>query len=181
MKNFSTPLIVATLAFVSCSTNTGDPNKDRNGRVTNALLANAESTLGSALLSSFGSVINQEMTTGNVDWMAAGAQGLNTVSANVITSAGVERVVNAWTGGKAPDTAAAARSTFAKATLNGVPSDKAMQAIANVLSVKTTPLIQAVVRQKKEAVNREIVRGFIRLLASDYRVVPLEEQIFGPR
>lgn len=110
MKTQTIILAIAALLFSSCATNTGNPSKDRAGRVTNAALTIAGKALASSLW--------QSIATGNegqkLDLAQSASEGLWRAGAEVVTSDNLKTLVNAWSGGKIPAVATTAATQFAK-------------------------------------------------------------------
>lgn len=133
MKNFtSTILLVATLAFCGCSTDTGDPAKDAKARATNQALAEAGKILGQVATSTLMNVAQQEMSNGKVDFGSAASQGLYTNATNIDISGGISRIISAYSANTLPKTAVQAAAAFVNAP-SASPVAK-VNAIAAVLS-----------------------------------------------
>ena len=106
---------VALLAVLpGCSTDTGDPRKDRIGRVTNALLADVAKSVGKAAfdeLTSLGDNPNPGHSAAQGLW----TDGLAKASVSLINSNTLSDLVTAWSGHEMPATADAVSAAFSAA------------------------------------------------------------------
>lgn len=124
--------LLLPLALLSCATNTGDPSKDARGRATNQALLEAGKVLGRVAVSTLMNAAQQEMSgSGKVDFGSAASQGLWSNAGSIVSSSSVENIVNAYSAGKLPTTAAVASSVFSKSS---VSSRLKAAAIAAVIS-----------------------------------------------
>jgi antitoxin (DNA-binding transcriptional repressor) of toxin-antitoxin stability system len=129
-------LTLAVIFVSSCATNTGDAKKDARGRAINQTLAEAGSILGRAVVSSLFNIAANEASGGRSDWQQAAVEGLY-VNIDVAKSGqAVNRIVTAYSDGKAPETAKAAEKAFVEAAETQDPA-KVNEAIASVVSAAT--------------------------------------------
>jgi hypothetical protein len=130
-------LIVGAVALLctSCSTNTGNAQKDRTARVTNQVLLN----LGSdAFQIAIGALSNAVITAANGDThgrdlQQSAATGAWKSVGSINVASDVEKIINAWNGGSAPKVAQAAAVAF-QAAGPVTQSDKA--AVVNIIAAK---------------------------------------------
>jgi hypothetical protein len=90
------PLILALFIpayFLGCATNTGDATKDRNGRVTNAILQVAGRDAVNIALTA---IANQAATGFTGDWASSAEQGLWSNMGNIVNSSDCKKVLDAW-------------------------------------------------------------------------------------
>ena len=129
------PVLLPMLFLAGCDTlPTGNPTKDRRNRVANALLQIGAKSLGTFAVNTLQAVVSEQMTGAKIDFADAAAQGAWASATTVMTSADVERVINAWSGDKLPEVATAAASQYRHAVANGVAPETAMNGIASVIS-----------------------------------------------
>jgi hypothetical protein len=136
-----TPLFLAVaLSLVlfglpGCATNTGNPSKDRAGRVTNATL----SALGDAVAGFAGNTLvamaSQELSSGGIDMASAASAGLYASAPSVVNSKDIENIINAWSGNTLPTIATKAAQKFAVARPI-TPADKI--AVTNAIAAALT-------------------------------------------
>ena len=128
-------LLLPVLFFAGCDTlPTGNPSKDRRNRVANALLQIGAKSLGTFAVHTLQAVVSEQRTGAKIDFADAAAQGAWASARTVLTSADVERVINAWSGDKLLEVATAAASQYRHAVANGVAPETAMNGIASVIS-----------------------------------------------
>ena len=118
-------LALLALLLTSCATDTGNAEKDRRGRTANAVLETAVRAIGRFSVSAIQNAVAQKMSGADVDWNAAASQGLWTTAPTLVSSADVNRAVEAWAGPQAP----AIKSAIAP-QLAAAQSPEQVQAVA---------------------------------------------------
>lgn len=116
-------LATAALAIVclplallpSCATDTGNVSKDRAGRVTNAVLESGAQFVGRVALATLQNAAQGAFDGGKVDLAHSAAEGLWAQAPSIVSSADVQRVVNAWSGNQLDTVAAAAAAAYRQA------------------------------------------------------------------
>lgn len=123
--------LLAIVLFCSCATNTGDPIKDRNARVTNATMEIVGRAVETFALNTFLNVAQQKFNGQEIDMGFAASQGIATASQSIITGADIGNVINAWGDFQLPSIAQQAAKQF---NLAAPRTDADRAAVANVIS-----------------------------------------------
>lgn len=92
----------AMLYLPACATDTGDPAKDRRGRVTNAALESAAIFAGKVVFASVQNAASQWQAGQDIDYAHAASAGLYANLDSIFSSADVNRIVTAYTGPALP-------------------------------------------------------------------------------
>lgn len=121
------------LALMGCATNTGDAGRDARGRATNQALREAGGVLGRVAVSTLFNVASQELGGNRADFGSAAASGLWSQVNAADSGAAVKRIVDAYSGGRAPKTALAAKNAF-DAVAQDERAPDTVNALATVLS-----------------------------------------------
>lgn len=134
-------LICLTIGLCACSTTTSNPatnirNAGLNAAGTAALNTGAK-VLGNALTSYLFSVAQGELSGGKVNYGQAAVQGLYTQVNSANVDSLVFDTINAYSAGKAKQTALIAQQAANTALANGADPSKIAPAIAAVISTAT--------------------------------------------
>lgn len=108
-------LTLAAHLLPSCSTTTGDASKDRAGRVTNAVLETTGAFVGRVALATLTNAAETYANGGKIDMAHAAADGLWTQAPTIVSSADVQKIVNAWSGNQLDTVAAASAAAYRQA------------------------------------------------------------------
>lgn len=116
--------LLLVLLLAGCATDTLDVKANARNRAINQALSEAGSVLGRAATQTLFDVARAELSGSKIDYGQAAAAGL-WANVNVAdTGAAIQRIVSAYSGGKAPQTAAAAAQavtpTITPETINAV-------------------------------------------------------------
>lgn len=128
-------IVAVVLILCSCATNTGDAKKDARGRAVNQTLREAGKILGNTAVAILFNAAKSEATDEVVDYQHAAVAGLYANMDLTTGASAVKRIVDAYSGGKAPDTAKAAEKAFAESILS--PEER-VDAIAKVITEATS-------------------------------------------
>lgn len=141
MKTKIALLLALAIGLCACSTTTPDPAKNARNAGLNAAgtaaLNDAAKIIGSAAMASLFNVANSELSGGKVDYGQAAVAGLYSQVNGANVSSLVYDTVNAFSGGKAKQTAAAAAKAASSALANGADPTKIAPALAEVISTAT--------------------------------------------
>lgn len=107
---YSILAIIVLFATVSCQTNTGDPKKDQQGRVANAVL---QEVFNSAL--QIGLSAGEGAVNGYAEQHGASAIFANPSAVTIDGSAAIQRIITAAAGPASTPLAAQSAALFAKA------------------------------------------------------------------
>lgn len=125
----------------ACSTTTNDPAKNAHNAGLNAAgkvaLSEAGKVLGRAAVSALFSVAQTELSGGKADFGQAAVQGLYSSASSGITSDDIFNITNAFSAGKAKQTAAEAAAAASVSLDSGKPPAQVATAIASVIATAT--------------------------------------------
>lgn len=125
----------------ACSTTTNDPAKNAHNAGLNAAgkaaLGEAGKVLGRAAVSALFSVAQTELSGGKAEFGQAAVQGLYSQASSGITSETIFNITNAFSAGRAKQTAAEASAAASGALDSGKPPTQVAMAIASVISTAT--------------------------------------------
>lgn len=127
-------LILLGSLIPGCATDTGNPAKDRRGRVTNAVLADIAKAVGAA---AFSELSKGFADTDHADSAAAGlwTEGLYQAGTSLVNSNTLRDLINAYSGHDLSATAAVAATAFRDAAPFTITDQKAIVAtIAQAIS-----------------------------------------------
>ena len=122
-------LLLIPLIFSSCATDTPVAATNARNRAINQVLTEAGSILGRAATQTLFNVARAELTGDKVDYGQAAAAGLWANVDAASTASAIQRVIQAYSGGKAPQTATAAAQAARPAI-----TPETVNAVANVIS-----------------------------------------------
>ncbi len=134
----------AACTLAACATDTGDPAKDRRGRVTNAVLQEVGTAAFRIALDSLTQDADSRHVAGEkTNFAHSAAAGLWKESANIVNSGSLVRVVNAWGGHELPTVAAGLAREYARVAPQ-TPAERAavidrMASGLSTAAVFTTP------------------------------------------
>lgn len=125
--------VTVALYLGACATDTGNPSKDRAGRVTNAVLTNLAKDVGKLAVGALASAVTTAASgdTNARDLEHSAATGVWKNVGTVDVASDVSNIVSAWNGGTAPAVATAAAQVFTAADPQ-TPAQKA--AVMNVIA-----------------------------------------------
>lgn len=122
-------LVISALLVSGCATTSGNAAADARGRATNAALGEAARVLGSIAVSTLFNAAKQEASGGKVDFASAASAGLWSNAGTIVSSGAVERIVEAYSGGKLPKTAEIAGDVFVSASGSNAAAANAIAAV----------------------------------------------------
>lgn len=125
-------IIIAALLIPACQTDTGNPTKDRNARVTNATLAIVGRAVENFAFNSFMNMAEDGINGKKIDFGSSASVGLATTAKTLVNEKDVQSVIDAWSGNQLPAIAKQAATQFAVANPQ-TPADRV--AVANTISV----------------------------------------------
>ena len=131
-------ILIPAIWLAGCATDTGNPSKDRAGRVTNAILTDVAKSVGKA---AFDELTAQGDNSGPGHSAAQGlwVDGLTKASVILISSGTLSDIINAWSGSDMPSTASAAAKAFTLAAPVTVADQQAViSTIATAISHAAT-------------------------------------------
>jgi hypothetical protein len=128
-------LILLLSLLAGCALDPGDTHQKRAGRVTVAVLQNAAELAGRVAIATLKNAFEDGQNGQKVDLMHSATEGLWQESATIVSAKDVQRVVNAWGGGKLDTVAAASAAAYRAANPQTEADRKAVvSAIAGSLS-----------------------------------------------
>ncbi len=127
-------VVLVTMIIQLCTgcATTADPN--RGARVRQALLQDATEVLGSFATTTLQSYVSGQLQGGKADLGSAAALGGWAAATSIVDSAKLQRLMDAYSGGKIPNVTDAAATTMQQAVDKGVSPAKAATAVADVIS-----------------------------------------------
>lgn len=137
----SVVVLLLCALFMGCATNTPDAVKNARNAGLNAAgrvaLNEAVKVLGNAAVQTLFSVAQSEASGGKVDWMQSASTGLWSQANIATSSAAISNIVNAFSAGKAAQTAQVAARAGGVALAMGEQPVKVSNALATVISTAT--------------------------------------------
>lgn len=122
-------ILLIPLIFASCATDTPDVAANARNRAINQVLTEAGSILGRTATQTLFNVARSELTGDKVDYGQSAAAGLWANVNAASTASAIQRVIQAYSGEKAPQTAAVAAQVASPAI-----TPEVVDAVASVIS-----------------------------------------------
>lgn len=113
--------IVILLALAGCATDSGDANKDRAGRVTNAALSIIGQAVATTLVSTITNASTGERDGDKVNHAHSAVQGLYANLGASVNSNNIAKIINAWSGNELTPVAEVAKVKVAEVEANVGP------------------------------------------------------------
>lgn len=126
---------------MGCATDSGDANKDRAGRVTNAALSIIGKAVADTLVSTITNAATGERDGEKVDLAHSAVQGLYVNLGASLNSNNIAKVINAWSGNELTPVAEVAKDKVAEVegkvgTLTPSESRSIVGTIASAIAAK---------------------------------------------